>query len=124
MESFNNIGIVTEALFNEVADDEVVLDAVHEGITKVFEDIFLTRLFVFLLGFVFLNSFLGIHSATGIFQGFLLATTGSGLLFLDGIVLVAIIVLAARVALFFSSRGVASTSVLAAIIVVLTFRLF
>lgn len=93
METFNNIGIVTEALFNEVADDEIVLDAVHEGITKVFEDIFLTRLFIFLLGFVFLNSFLGIHSAAGIFQGFLLATTGSRLLFLDGIVLVAIIVL-------------------------------
>jgi len=41
-----------ESLFNLISDYKIVLNAVHQGISKILEDVLLARLFIFLLRLV------------------------------------------------------------------------
>jgi len=69
MECINKAAFMVETLLEEVADNKIVLDGIHQGISEILEYIFLARLFVFLFSFIDFSDFLTrfTHSGWSVF---------------------------------------------------------
>lgn len=58
MERIDEAAVVIEALLEEIADDKIILDGIHQGVSEVLEYILLARLLVFLFSFIDFSDFL------------------------------------------------------------------